>query len=678
MPVPALDPDSSAALVRDWAPRGLASDEVARILSLSQGYPLYLRELALAVESPFTWHEGAAEALIRRPLTELTGEERKAAELIALSEPVRPEVLRHRGDAVRWLVQRGLAVTDERSSLRLAHPLYGEWLRAQLGPMVQDSFAELVSRSDDGVDPVVRLDWTVRAGGQPQADEASSVVKQALGRSDLKSARRFLAYVGGDHDLLAGLVAVAEGDLEGGLTLLDQVRKRASCMGHRVEAAAEMAKHVGITQGDFARSHEILNSTPVGTDHETERHYLLNARLWLCIFGPTDVPGMPGPEELLHVREETPDALAFTLTCAAASVTQQTHGPSGAGPLVERMLEIESGLNVESAPYCQARCVQAWQLYSEDLDAGLQILERAERLALENDWLEGRLLVAGNIAWVAAVRGHVGQAIEAVHKVLPAMGAMNAMSSDVFQYLSILSAAHRGNLSLTDDQSLSGLSEGPPTRRAPHDVVRVLEARAEALIAEAQGRPAPPLETFRGVGEHGKRPWLELLYLDVCDLRVAPGVHEYIADCLPRAFLLSFPAGHDLARARLTTDPLGIFDCAVRLLEVGVLTGATRALADVTRLVDESDPLHLAARRHLAHARTVWDGAPMPWLQDVARLPTQRQLDIAVRIAGGESIRDVADQQYLSQRTVENHLYRACRMLGASSRSDLTWLIRPR
>lgn len=141
---------------------------------------------------------------------------------------------------------------------------------------------------------------------------------------------------------------IIEGDLEGGLALLETVRTSDREPGRRVAAAATMAKHVGLTQGDFRRGHAILDGTIVPDGLEELRDQLLNARLWLCIFGPTDVPGVPGPDELIHVRERESDLLTLDLLTAASSVTSQTHGAVASAQLVQRMLRLERGLEVDS------------------------------------------------------------------------------------------------------------------------------------------------------------------------------------------------------------------------------------------------------------------------------------------------------------------------------------------
>jgi DNA-binding CsgD family transcriptional regulator len=55
---------------------------------------------------------------------------------------------------------------------------------------------------------------------------------------------------------------------------------------------------------------------------------------------------------------------------------------------------------------------------------------------------------------------------------------------------------------------------------------------------------------------------------------------------------------------------------------------------------------------------------------------TFREREIALLAAAGLSSRQIADRLVISARTVDNHLQRAYRKLGISSREDLALLIK--
>jgi DNA-binding CsgD family transcriptional regulator len=71
-------------------------------------------------------------------------------------------------------------------------------------------------------------------------------------------------------------------------------------------------------------------------------------------------------------------------------------------------------------------------------------------------------------------------------------------------------------------------------------------------------------------------------------------------------------------------------------------------------------------------------GAVTPALQGTAEyLPlTPREREIANLVAAGLSTGEIARRLYLSERTVEGHVYRACTKLGLAGRDDLAALVR--
>ena len=61
----------------------------------------------------------------------------------------------------------------------------------------------------------------------------------------------------------------------------------------------------------------------------------------------------------------------------------------------------------------------------------------------------------------------------------------------------------------------------------------------------------------------------------------------------------------------------------------------------------------------------------MLWASEASATLTDRELEIARLVAHGATNRQVAAELGLSVRTVDNHLYRVYRKLGASGRESL-------
>ena len=96
---------------------------------------------------------------------------------------------------------------------------------------------------------------------------------------------------------------------------------------------------------------------------------------------------------------------------------------------------------------------------------------------------------------------------------------------------------------------------------------------------------------------------------------------------------------------------------------------ATRSYGDAIRLGLAADA-RATAVAGIVRCRRMWTGGFMWWLDDLT-LPSARQLEIGDRVLAGASASDVAADLVLSTRTVENHLYRLTKAVGASGVDDL-------
>ena len=144
-----LDEPAVRALV-EAALRGPVQEEVQRwVLDRSQGNPLYARELVLGavdngrlVAERGLWRLAGVPSvaaslveLVGGRMRELTHEQRGPVELLALAEPLRVSEIEllTSYDALADAESQGLITLDTRGQdVRLAHPLYGDVLRASM------------------------------------------------------------------------------------------------------------------------------------------------------------------------------------------------------------------------------------------------------------------------------------------------------------------------------------------------------------------------------------------------------------------------------------------------------------------------------------------------------------------------------------------------------------------
>jgi DNA-binding CsgD family transcriptional regulator len=169
--------------------------------------------------------------------------------------------------------------------------------------------------------------------------------------------------------------------------------------------------------------------------------------------------------------------------------------------------------------------------------------------------------------------------------------------------------------------------------------------------------------------------------------------------CLQAATLWGDPSG--AARAREVADatalPLGdLIACHAEALAAGDGTALLDVSIRYRKMGDRTSAADAAAQAAVAYAgaqhssRSRYATAQAQELAQecgglctpALRIPavpvrlTGRQREIAELVGTGLSNREIADRLHTSLRTVEGHLYRACKRVGASSRTELAAIMR--
>ncbi|MCB0959075.1 MAG: AAA family ATPase, partial [Acidimicrobiales bacterium] len=249
-----LSPEEGAALLaRVLGPvDGIAS---AQLLALSGGNPLYLRELIIGGVAEGSLHpvggvwqlrgalpqtEELAERIHAR-LATLGPGAREALELVALGEPLGLDLLEELTslEALEELERTGTIRVEEsgrRAEVRLAHPLYGEVLRASLeegarregARRLAGALAATGARRATDAGPLIR--WQVLAGIPTDADRILRSAEVARHHDDWVGAARLarLAHDAGLADA-ANLLAEAHyalGEFEEGDAIAEPAMAR--------------------------------------------------------------------------------------------------------------------------------------------------------------------------------------------------------------------------------------------------------------------------------------------------------------------------------------------------------------------------------------------------------------------------------------------------------------------
>ncbi|QGN50430.1 LuxR C-terminal-related transcriptional regulator [Micromonospora sp. WMMD558] len=710
-----MDPADTAGLLAAILDGPVDAGSADRLWRLSAGNPLLLRELVHAASGTgeltstygvWTW-TGRLELapsltdLIDTRIGQLTPGVRAVVELVAFGEPLGLQLL---GQAVEpadveTAEERGLITVvrdDRRLDVRLAHPMYGEVMRRQCPVSrtrrLQARLAQLLEevgtrRRDDLLRVAV---WRLESGTAQDERMLLGAAVQAFTRYDVPLATRLARAAldtGGGFDaaeLLATILMFAD----------------------RPDEAIEVLDAVAADLAD---------------DHRRSR--------WLTVRGMVSYWGLSREstvEELAARGAELKDSAAQARVLAFEAIMRLQ--------LMDTAAALRLGQTVLDRPAASvaarelARCtiaylhtaqgqlrrsavaielVQAaaghWRADMPYLQLALE-LARGTRLALAGDLLGIDAIVADEFADLAGAGDfRLGTGYLAI---LQAYAARLRGETDTALRTSLGACAV-----LATSRVYAGLAQAERAQAAAlrGDAEQAAEAMAEADRTHARGMAVlyPWLEQARGA-----------VLAAGGDL---PGAVKHLAELAERLRADGFAghevhALHDLVRLDQATAPLGPTcsdgsrrTVAQRLAELseqvdGVLPpllarharaaadGAAEDLLGVAEAFAELDltvwaaeatatALHLLRQRRSPAASTARERlaallgrcgqVDTPALRAGTPTLSHREWQVARLAATGATSRVIAQQLYLSARTVENHLQRIYSKLGVTGRAEL-------
>jgi DNA-binding CsgD family transcriptional regulator len=679
---------------------------VADLARRCEGNALYLRELVQGALQDgtlrddggiwrFVGERAPSERLVELVEIRLAGlspEERTLLELVAFAEVVGPAELDTLGPDVSALADRlerkallSSRTVGRRLEVFLAHPLYGEVLRARLPAVRARALARSLADAIEASGARRREDtlkvatWRLEGGGQ---------------RPDLMLAAAITARWRYDFPLAERLVQAA----------MDQ--------GAGFDAALLRAQLAGL-QGRGDEAEEALAGLAAGAVDDTQRGMVAIARVEHFGFylGLT--------EQGLKIAEEAARTISDPvwrddLAARRVGLVGMIDGPSAAVEAAQPLLRLEPGRalvwaalaaaivlprtgRIQQALDVSSRAYTAHLSLSQPLDwypwqhlflrcqalASAGRLQEAQELANQQHQQavadrspEAQAWFAWHLTSVVTAQGHVR---ESVAHGREAVALFRQLGRPQFTYLSLLH--------LIEALALSGCAEEAT------DAVRQLEdlgltptrlCGVDPLLAKAWAAVA--------AGDLGRG----------CDLlREAASVGEAIGDILGAVAAL-----HGLARLGYAQEVMARMAALAEAIE-GPLAPArvahTRALAarDPGALASAADVFEamgadLLAAEAATDAAVAWrtagdtrhaaaatmragalanrcEGAVTPALQGVearTRL-TPAEHEAVVLAAAGRSNKEIAGQLCISVRTAEGRLLRAFHKLGVASRTDL-------
>jgi DNA-binding NarL/FixJ family response regulator len=698
-----LSKDETAALVEARLDGPLDSAAARRLWSVTQGNALYLRQLVDGeletgrlhqVAGVWRWSgelalsPGLVELLSTR-IGQLPDTLNNVLEVLAFGEPLGVPLLVTLTDAVavEQAEARGLIEVypdGRRLQARLAHPLYGEVRRAQMGMLHARRLRGRIARAmaDTGGrragDTLRRALLILDSDLPPDPVLLTDAARRATELGDLglaeRIARAAVAAGGGfEPRLLLGNALHWSGRAVEADTELAPLAELARTDAERAEATIPRVAALFVTLGRPGEAEGLLDAVAGAVTEDAAVLELAGIRSVLDAFLGRTVHAAEAAAAVLAQSQCSPPAAQQLATWGLAAACAGLGRLDG---LDERMQWIDARADSFQIGLHQAAVIgSSW--VRALLLAGL--LDRAEHAAqhyrerCQDTAGIGDLITSAMWAAVAQSRGRVKTAARWFRQSLAGHGSAFTLLYD------LPGAVGMGGDATSARQAFEDMAAGwnPSFVFLEPEVLL-----AQAWVAAAEGLTTEAVARTHYAAELAKiqnQPAVEVfaLHTGVCfgDRTVADRLAQLATQVDgPRA-----PAAAAHAAALAADDGAALHAASVQLEEMGTLLLAADAAAQAatahTRHEKRGSAQAATTRAHrLAQA---CEGARTPALATLATpLPlTGREREIVTLAAGGLSNRQIADRLVVSVRTVEGHLYRACAKLGASDRAELAVLL---
>jgi DNA-binding NarL/FixJ family response regulator len=706
-----LDPLSqteTAMLVEAGLGGPVDSVAARRLWSITRGNALYLRQLVdgeleadrlRRVAGVWRWSGELALSpglieLVSARIGQLPEVQRDVVEVLTFGEPLGVPLLVGLTDAVvvEQVEARGLIEVypdGRRWQARLAHPLFSEVQRAQIGMLqarrLRGRIAQALAgtggrRADDTLRrAVLMLDSDL----PPDAALFTDAARHATERGNLtlavRVARAAVAAGGGfEPRLLLGNALGWAGRWAEGETELALLEVLARTDAQRAHAAIPRVFNLAFALGRPAEAEAVLDAIAGTISDDAAALELAGLSSVLDAYLGRTVQAAEVAAGVLAHPQCSPTAtyLAGLGLVTACGGLGRREGVDEAFRRIDAQGEsFEIGLHrvvIAAVSWLQGLILAGL------LDQADQVAQRYRERCQDTPGF-GEVITSFMWAEVALSRGQVRtaarwhrQAIAAVHRAAPSGLSLTGL------------VGLTGALGMTGDATSARQTvlEMTATRQATFLYMEPNVLLAQAWVAAAEGGVSEALALARQAAEVAAsqhQPAVEVLALHtaVCfgDRTVADRLTQLATQVDgPRA---GAAAAH--AAALAADNGQALHAASVRLEQMGALLLAADAAAQAavvhTSQGRRGSAQAAATRAH--HLAQACEGARTPALAALtAPLPlTDREREIVTLAAGGLSNREIAQRLVVSVRTVENHLYRASTKLGTTDRTALAALL---
>ncbi|BCB77415.1 LuxR family transcriptional regulator [Phytohabitans flavus] len=622
--------------------------------------------------------------LVAQRLVRLDAQTRVVVELVAEGEPVSLPTLERLADAaaIRAAEDSGLVVVNRsgaRVEARLAHPLYGEVLRAGLpltrARMVRRRLAEalLATPMRRRGDALRAAQWQVDGGAVTRPDVVRLGARQAIGWSDLALAERLAraargAEPGTEADVLLAEILEYRGKSAEAIALLSDEPPPET--PDPVMWAVTRAETLYWGLGSAAAAERVLAG----------RGDLADGTLsWILMFDGRCAEALDAASRVFDRADAHPQGVIWATaggTAAAGFLGQLSRSAA----IRERGLPVAAAYR-EPMPWGVyeieiADCLA--HLAAGDLLRAGAVADRGYRQAVEAGvpmMVSGWALFGG---LVAASRGHLDASGALLREAVAGFE-----ENDTFRFRRHCAAALAEVTALGGDPDEAGrwLAEAEGAGSGPNRVFWPWLELSRAWVAMSQGAQADAVAAARRAADLARDtglPTVEAAALYDAG-RLGGRVDRRRLDALAAALGTPFAealalAGQGLARG--DGAPLARAADAFENLGHDLLAAEAGAAAGrLLRRVGRRGQAHLVRGRSAApRARCATARTPLLVNDEVAELLTAREREV-VLLAAHHSSRHIAERLGLEVKTVNNHLARAYAKLGVSSRAEVRALL---
>ena len=686
----------------------VTAPSAGQVWAASRGNPLLVRELLLGARAAGDLVEDGGVWRLTGPvrgsprLVELIEARLHSAgpgvgsvlEQLALVEPVGlAELEEMAGPATVETAERGglIEVRPERRRLRvtLAHPLYGEVLRARTPRSARRRLLLDQARRVQSYgarrreDPLRIAGWQLDATGTAETGLLLTAARLARYSYDLEHAARLARAALADlppgpgrieAQLVLGEALNELGEFAGAEAVLAE--SDPAVTDERQLALVVAVRANGLLWGlrDPERALEVIRAARKRTrDPEVRRELVADEATVLVFSGhPAEALGVLesfGPGGELRARAIRAIAEASALVgvgrCETA-LAVATQGLSDHTALGDQMAISHIGAHVLTQSYAlqdAGRLAEATELAT----AGYAVASR-DRSAIGRIWFAihlGRVAIFGGRPvtarrWLVEARalcrefGWAGPHRLTLHGLAMVCAWLGDTAAARTALAELDELADFGFLTTETDLGRAWTVAADGDVQSARDIVRLAAARA----AE--------------VGHVSSEVWL---LHDLARLGDPEGVYDRLTELAARGEGQLTPAYAEHARAAAGQDPEALVAAANRFERIGARLLAAEAATEAGHAYQRGGQARQAAgqRARAAGLAAGCEGARTPALVTAAAVVplTRREREIVLLAARGQASRDIAAKLYLSVRTVDNHLQNAYTKLGVTGREQL-------